>query len=67
MIIRYRTFSHSLQVKQADIVVAAIGQSGFVKGSWVKPGAVVIDVGINFVPGASLFCNTNWDTYTIMF
>jgi methylenetetrahydrofolate dehydrogenase (NADP+)/methenyltetrahydrofolate cyclohydrolase/formyltetrahydrofolate synthetase len=42
------------QVRQADIVVAAIGQSGFVKGSWVKPGAVVIDVGINFVPGMFL-------------
>lgn len=40
-------------VRQADIVVAAIGQSAFVKGSWVKPGAVVIDVGINFVPDAT--------------
>ncbi|KAH7930775.1 FTHFS-domain-containing protein [Leucogyrophana mollusca] len=37
-------------VKQADIVVAAIGQTEFVKGSWIKPGAVVIDVGINYVP-----------------
>jgi methylenetetrahydrofolate dehydrogenase (NADP+)/methenyltetrahydrofolate cyclohydrolase/formyltetrahydrofolate synthetase len=47
--------SHAhLQVRQADIVVAAIGQSAFVKGSWVKPGAVVIDVGINFVPGMFL-------------
>src|SRR5258708_1527697 len=47
--------SHThLQVRQADIVVAAIGQSAFVKGSWVKPGAVVIDVGINFIPGMYL-------------
>lgn len=37
-------------VKQADIVVAAIGVAQFVKGEWLKPGAVVIDVGTNFVP-----------------
>lgn len=35
---------------QADIVVAAIGQAGFVNGSWLKSGAVVIDVGTNFIP-----------------
>jgi len=33
--------------KQADIVVAAIGMPEFVRGEWIKPGAVVIDVGIN--------------------
>ncbi|KAF8636469.1 hypothetical protein AX17_003285 [Amanita inopinata Kibby_2008] len=37
-------------VKNADIVVSAIGRPEFVKGSWLKPGAVVIDVGINYVP-----------------
>jgi methylenetetrahydrofolate dehydrogenase (NADP+)/methenyltetrahydrofolate cyclohydrolase/formyltetrahydrofolate synthetase len=36
-------------VRQADIVVAAIGSAGFVKGDWIKPGAVVIDVGTNYV------------------
>ncbi|THC90456.1 hypothetical protein EYZ11_010078 [Aspergillus tanneri] len=40
-------------VKTADIVVAAIGQTEFVKGEWLKPGAVVIDVGINYKPDAS--------------
>ena len=40
-------------VKQADIVVAAIGKPGFVKGDWIKPGAVVIDVGTNYVPDSS--------------
>ncbi|KAG2020278.1 C-1-tetrahydrofolate synthase [Coprinopsis cinerea AmutBmut pab1-1] len=40
-------------VKTADIVVAAIGKPEFVKGSWIKPGAVVIDVGINYVPDAT--------------
>lgn len=33
--------------RNADILVAAVGQPNMVKGSWVKPGAVVIDVGIN--------------------
>lgn len=33
--------------RRADILVAAIGRPGFVKGDWVKPGATVIDVGIN--------------------
>ena len=37
------------QVKQSDIVVAAVGQPGFVKPEWVKPGAVVLDVGITRV------------------
>jgi methylenetetrahydrofolate dehydrogenase (NADP+)/methenyltetrahydrofolate cyclohydrolase len=35
------------EVAAADIVVAAVGIPGFIKGEWIKPGAVVIDVGIN--------------------
>ena len=38
--------------RRADILVAAIGKPEFVKGDWIKPGAVVIDVGINRVPAA---------------
>jgi methylenetetrahydrofolate dehydrogenase (NADP+)/methenyltetrahydrofolate cyclohydrolase len=38
--------------RRADIVVAAIGKPGFVKADWIKPGAVVIDVGINRVATA---------------
>jgi methylenetetrahydrofolate dehydrogenase (NADP+)/methenyltetrahydrofolate cyclohydrolase len=34
-------------VARADIVVAAVGRPGFVRGAWIKPGATVIDVGIN--------------------
>jgi len=34
-------------VAQADIVVVAVGKPNLVKGGWIKPGAVVIDVGIN--------------------
>ncbi|KAF2871645.1 formate--tetrahydrofolate ligase-domain-containing protein [Massariosphaeria phaeospora] len=40
-------------VKLADVVVAAIGKPGFVKGDWVKPGAVIIDVGTNYIPDSS--------------
>ena len=40
------------QVKQADIVIAAVGQPGFVKPDWVKPGAAVLDVGITRVNDA---------------
>lgn len=40
-------------VKNADVVVAAIGVPGFVKGEWIKEGAVVIDVGTNFIPDAT--------------
>jgi methylenetetrahydrofolate dehydrogenase (NADP+) / methenyltetrahydrofolate cyclohydrolase len=39
-------------VRRADIVVAAVGRAEMVKGSWLKPGATVIDVGINRVPAA---------------
>jgi methylenetetrahydrofolate dehydrogenase (NADP+)/methenyltetrahydrofolate cyclohydrolase len=47
------TYCHSktadleTQVRQADLLVAAVGIAEFVKGEWIKPGAVVIDVGIN--------------------
>lgn len=40
-------------VGQADILVAAIGKAHFVRGSWVKPGAFVIDVGINRIEDPS--------------
>ncbi|MFZ3151426.1 MAG: bifunctional methylenetetrahydrofolate dehydrogenase/methenyltetrahydrofolate cyclohydrolase FolD [Anaerolineaceae bacterium] len=44
-----RTRNMPAIVRQADILVAAIGQPEMVRGDWVKPGAVVIDVGINRV------------------
>jgi 5,10-methylene-tetrahydrofolate dehydrogenase/methenyl tetrahydrofolate cyclohydrolase len=40
-----------LQTAKADILVVAIGQPEMVKGDWIKPGAVVIDCGINSVTG----------------
>lgn len=39
------------QVGKADILVTGIGKPEMVKGEWVKKGAVVIDCGINHVPG----------------
>ena len=42
-----RTRDLKQRVQQADIVVAAVGRAEMVKGDWLKPGAVVIDVGIN--------------------
>jgi methylenetetrahydrofolate dehydrogenase (NADP+)/methenyltetrahydrofolate cyclohydrolase len=38
-------------VRRADIVIAAVGQPELVRGSWIKPGATVIDVGINRIAG----------------
>ncbi|HWK35195.1 bifunctional 5,10-methylenetetrahydrofolate dehydrogenase/5,10-methenyltetrahydrofolate cyclohydrolase, partial [Sphingomonas sp.] len=42
-----RTRDLAGHVARADIVVAAVGRARFVKGEWLKPGATVIDVGIN--------------------
>lgn len=48
-----RTQNLAEEVRRADIIVAAIGIPEFVKGDWVKPGAVVIDVGINRIEDAT--------------
>jgi 5,10-methylene-tetrahydrofolate dehydrogenase/methenyl tetrahydrofolate cyclohydrolase len=40
-------------VRQADILIAAIGKTEMVRGDWIKPGAAVIDVGINAIPDAT--------------
>ena len=40
--------------READLLVAAIGRPGLVEGSWIKPGAVVLDVGINRVEDLAL-------------
>jgi methylenetetrahydrofolate dehydrogenase (NADP+)/methenyltetrahydrofolate cyclohydrolase len=45
-----RTRDLSAVVRRADIVVAAVGRPEMVRGDWIKPGATVIDVGINRVP-----------------
>ena len=41
-------------VQRADLVVAAAGKAGLVKGEWIKPGAIVVDIGINRLPDGKL-------------
>ncbi len=54
------TIAHSRTVdlpalcREADLLVAAVGRPGMVEGSWIKPGAVVVDVGINRVEDLAL-------------
>lgn len=42
-----RTRDLQAKVRSADIVIAAVGREGFIPGTWIKTGAIVIDVGIN--------------------
>jgi methylenetetrahydrofolate dehydrogenase (NADP+) / methenyltetrahydrofolate cyclohydrolase len=49
-----RTADLAGEVGRADIVVAATGQAGLVRGEWIRPGAVVIDVGMNRGPDGKL-------------
>ncbi len=48
-----RTRDLSAHCRRADILIAAMGSAEFVKADMVKPGAVVIDVGVNRIPDAS--------------
>jgi len=47
--------------RQADIIVAAVGVPKLVKADWVKPGAVVIDVGVNRLPDGKLCGDVDFD------
>lgn len=49
-----RTIDLPLYTRQADILVAAAGRAGMITGDMVRPGAVVIDVGINEAPGGGI-------------
>ena len=44
-----RTRDLADRVRQADVVIAAVGRAEMIKGDWIKPGAIVIDVGVNRV------------------
>ena len=52
-VVHSKTKKISSIVKEADIVVACVGQARFVKGAWLKPGCTVIDVGTNFIADKS--------------
>jgi methylenetetrahydrofolate dehydrogenase (NADP+)/methenyltetrahydrofolate cyclohydrolase len=41
-------------VREAEVLIAAAGKPGLVKGEWIRPGAVVVDVGINRLPDGTL-------------
>lgn len=47
--------------RQADILVAAVGRAGMVRGDWIKPGATVIDVGINRLPDGKVVGDVAYD------
>jgi methylenetetrahydrofolate dehydrogenase (NADP+)/methenyltetrahydrofolate cyclohydrolase len=49
-----RTQDLAAKVAAADIVIAGVGKANFIPGAWIKPGAVVIDVGINRLPEGKL-------------
>ena len=57
-----RTASLRDEVARADILVVAIGKAGLVRGDWVKPGAVVIDVGVNRLPSGKLAGDVEFET-----
>ncbi|KAL3517141.1 hypothetical protein ACH5RR_024043 [Cinchona calisaya] len=46
-VVHSRTKNPEEFTREADIIISAVGQANMVKGSWIKPGAVIIDVGIN--------------------
>ncbi|MDQ6999942.1 MAG: bifunctional methylenetetrahydrofolate dehydrogenase/methenyltetrahydrofolate cyclohydrolase FolD [Mariprofundus sp.] len=57
-------FTRNLQshVERADIVVAAAGKQGLIKGQWIKPGATVIDVGIHRLENGKLTGDVEFDS-----
>ncbi|SQI41703.1 Bifunctional protein FolD [Leminorella richardii] len=50
------------KVREADLIVAAVGRPGFVRGEWIKPGAIVIDVGINRLESGKVVGDVEYDT-----
>ena len=57
-----RTRDLAGEVARADLVVAAVGQPDMVRGAWVKPGAIVIDVGINRLANGKLVGDVEYET-----
>jgi methylenetetrahydrofolate dehydrogenase (NADP+)/methenyltetrahydrofolate cyclohydrolase len=62
MVCHSKTKDLEEKIRNADIVVAAVGVPKFVKGEWIKPGAVVIDVGINRLDDGSLCGDVDYDS-----
>jgi methylenetetrahydrofolate dehydrogenase (NADP+)/methenyltetrahydrofolate cyclohydrolase len=55
-----KTKNLEAKIRQADIVVAAVGKPEFVRGDWIKKGAIVIDVGINRTEDGKLVGDVNF-------
>ena len=49
------------EVSRAEVVVAAVGKPGFVKGEWIRPGAAVFDVGVNRLPDGRLVGDVEYE------
>ncbi|MBO6226580.1 MAG: bifunctional methylenetetrahydrofolate dehydrogenase/methenyltetrahydrofolate cyclohydrolase FolD, partial [Shewanella sp.] len=49
------------KIRIADLVVVAVGKPGFIPGEWIKPGAIVIDVGINRLDNGTLVGDVQYD------
>ena len=57
-------FTHNLEehVRSADLLISAIGKPGVIRAEWIKPGAIVVDVGINRLPDGSLAGDLDFDS-----
>jgi len=56
-----RTADLEAQVRAADVVVAAVGRAKMIQGAWIKPGAVVVDVGINRLDDGTLCGDVDYE------
>ena len=59
----YHRFTRNLSdiVANADLLVVAVGKPGFIPGEWIKPGAIVIDVGINRLESGKICGDVQFD------
>jgi methylenetetrahydrofolate dehydrogenase (NADP+)/methenyltetrahydrofolate cyclohydrolase len=60
----FHRFTKGLEqfVRQADILAVAVGKSEFIPGEWIKPGAIVLDVGINRLSNGTLVGDVEYAT-----
>ena len=49
-------------VAEAELLVVAVGKPGLIPGDWIRPGAVVVDVGINRLPDGKLCGDVQFDS-----
>lgn len=49
------------KIQHADLIVAAAGKPGLIKGEWIKPGAIVVDIGINRLPDGKITGDVEFD------